>query len=191
AQAALLYSKRHSSRSGAPYRAPELIRFGSECSHQADLPTQEEVPAQDSRLSHAHEHAGRPAGAQGAAAQGPQAADAGSHTVTRAQRLTGRKRFHALRSGGVSARGAWVKVTAIHNGGAASRAGIAIRGSTSAVLRNRGRRRLRAALEPVLLQHRALDVVVTVSATDAATVAFTSLSDDLETAVTAAQGRAR
>jgi len=109
--------------------------------------------------------------------------------VIRAQRLTGRKRFSAVRAAGASARGTWVKVRAIRSQDELSRAGIAVRGSKAAVLRNRARRRLRAALGPVLQRHPGLDVFVAASATDVTGAPFHTLESDLDAALSAAAAR--
>jgi ribonuclease P protein component len=111
--------------------------------------------------------------------------------VTRAQRLSTRTRFHAVRSSGIDARGATVRIRALHNGDHCSRAGIAVYGSRSAVVRNRARRRIRAALSPELARHPGLDVVVSAAAARAATVPFLELATDLGATMEAVWRRSR
>jgi len=89
------------------------------------------------------------------------------------------------------ARGGVVKVRALAVEDDASRAAIAVHGSKSAVVRNRARRRVRAALDPALRRHAGLHLLVSVAAADAAVVPFVQLADAVETAVAGAAERAR
>ena len=85
--------------------------------------------------------------------------------MNRGLRLRGRARFSAVRSGGAEARQDGLRVRAVANGGPRSHAGFAVPGAASAVARNRVRRRLRAAIVPLLAEHPGFDVVVTAPAT--------------------------
>lgn len=98
--------------------------------------------------------------------------------MIRAQRLSGRRRFDAVRSSGVDARGQVVRIRVLRKEGP-SQAGIAVRGSKSAVLRNRARRRIRAVLCAELGSHPGVDVVVSAGAREAATAPFSVLRDDI------------
>ncbi len=60
-----------------------------------------------------------------------------------------------------------------------------MRGSRSAVERNRARRRVREALQPVLALHAGLDVIVSGSAPAVAAVEFAVLRADVETTLAA------
>ena len=79
-----------------------------------------------------------------------------------------------------------MRVRALVTGSGCARAAVGVRGSRSAVERNRARRRLRAALREVLPRHGGVDVLVTVSASDATRTAFAMLRDDLATAIAVA-----
>jgi len=57
------------------------------------------------------------------------------------------------------------------------------------VLRNRARRRLRAALGAVLAENPPLDLVVSAAASDVATARFAELMADVERAVGAVVGK--
>ena len=80
--------------------------------------------------------------------------------MNRGLRLRGRARFAAVRSAGAEARQGGIRVRAVASGRARSRAGFAIPGARTAVERNRLRRRLRAAIVPLLAQHPGYDIVV-------------------------------
>ena len=136
--------------------------------HQADIPTQEELPTQDARFSRAHGDAGRQAGAQGQAAQGPQTADTCGNQVNRRHRLRGRGRFAEVRQHGVRAHDGVIRVRAHPNHRDTPRVGFAVQGARHAVDRNRVRRRLRAILSTFVTELPAVDVVVTAPATCAA-----------------------
>jgi ribonuclease P protein component len=131
--------------------------------HQADVPAQEAVSAQDPRVSRPDGHAWRTAGAEGTASQGPQAPHSRAVAVNRRQRLSGRARFAAVRSGGAEIRIGGLRVRALPHPDAASRAGFAVRGARGAVDRNRVRRRLREAVTPLLRRHPGYDIVVSSS----------------------------
>ncbi|MFZ0180213.1 MAG: ribonuclease P protein component [Candidatus Dormiibacterota bacterium] len=80
--------------------------------------------------------------------------------MNRRHRLPGRRRIAAVRETGSEARSGGVRVRALPGESAASRVAFAVPGATGAVSRNRARRRLRAAIAPVLIVHPGLDVVV-------------------------------
>jgi ribonuclease P protein component len=71
-----------------------------------------------------------------------------------------------------------------------SRVAFAVPGATGAVSRNRARRRLRAAIAPVLLDHPGLDMVVSLPAR-AAEMPFLSLRAALDAAVASASPSTR
>lgn len=153
--------------------------------HQADLPTQEEIPAQDARIPHPHVHTRRTSGSQGAPSQGSQAPHARASTVIARHRLRGRRRFAAVRSEGLRASSAGVRAQLSGNGLEVARVGFALVGLRSAVRRNLLRRRLRAAVVPLLPRLRGHDLVL-VARTDALDLPFSALCD----AVADAAGRA-
>jgi len=103
--------------------------------------------------------------------------------VTRAERLSGRKAFEAVRSGGVSARGDAVRLRVLAGDRAASRLGLAVRGSTTAVQRNRARRRLRSAMTAELRTRPGVDVIVSANARDAAELPYRVLLSDVSLAL--------
>jgi ribonuclease P protein component len=111
--------------------------------------------------------------------------------VIRAERLTGRSRFEALRLEGARARGDVVRVRVLQRDSPLSCGAIAVRGSKSAVLRNRARRRLRAALDPVLQRHPGCDVLVAATVADAVSADFRALCADVEATISAAAARPR
>jgi ribonuclease P protein component len=75
-------------------------------------------------------------------------------------RLPGRRRIAAVRETGSEARAGVIRVRALPGAAAVSRVAFAVPGATGAVSRNRARRRLRAAIAPVLVEHPGLDMVV-------------------------------
>jgi ribonuclease P protein component len=152
-----------------------------EIEHQADLPAQETLPAQDARLSRAHGDPGRPASPQIPTAKGPQAADAVRAALNRRHRLRGRGRFAALRASGVDVRHGGLRLRAAANGLAQSRVGFAIVGSRSAVERNRLRRRLRAAVVDRLVEWPGADILISVPGTWSRRP-YAALAGDLEQA---------
>jgi ribonuclease P protein component len=66
-----------------------------------------------------------------------------------------------VRETGTEARSGAVRVRALTSASAASRVAFSVPGAGGAVLRNRARRRLRAAMAPVLMGHPGLDMIVT------------------------------
>lgn len=80
--------------------------------------------------------------------------------MSRRQRLRGRARIAAVRTRGAEGRNSGVRVRALANGEPLSRAGFAVTGRTTAVRRNRVRRRLRAAVTGILERHPGVDVLV-------------------------------
>ena len=66
-------------------------------------------------------------------------------------RLPGRRRIAAVRESGSEARSGAVRVRALPGESAVTRVAFAVPGATGAVSRNRARRRLRAAIVPILL----------------------------------------
>jgi len=75
-------------------------------------------------------------------------------------RLPGRRRIAAVRESGSEARSGAVRIRALHGESAHSRVAFAVPGASGVVSRNRARRRLRAAIAPVLVEHPGLDMVV-------------------------------
>src|SRR5487761_591969 len=80
--------------------------------------------------------------------------------MNRRHRLPGRRRIAAVRETGSEARSGAVRVRALPGESAVSRVAFAVPGATGAVSRNRARRRLRAAIAPILMEHPGLDLVV-------------------------------
>jgi len=74
-------------------------------------------------------------------------------------------------------------VRALSGKAAVSRVAFAVPGARSAVTRNRARRRLRAAIAPVLVEHPGLDMVVSLPGR-AAEMPFESLRGSLAAALT-------
>jgi len=115
--------------------------------------------------------------------------------VRRRDRLSGRRRFAAVRAERISASSGALRVHLAPNGLDHPRLGFAIPKSVGgAVVRNTVRRRLRAALQPRRPELDGFDVVVRVRA-EAAGQAFAELDADLgrclERALPAARARAR
>jgi len=153
-----------------------------ESPHQADVPTQEELSAQDARISRAHVESGRTAGAEGAAPQGAQALDTCERRVNRRHRLRGRGRFAVVRRTGAEARSGLVRVRSLAGRGDVARCGVAVVGARGAVERNRARRRARALLGNLLPELGGVDAIVWVQAS-AAGVAGDRLALDLTRAL--------
>jgi len=65
-----------------------------------------------------------------------------------------------VRESGSEARSGAVRVRALPGESAVTRVAFAVPGATGAVSRNRARRRLRAAIAPILVEHPGFDVVV-------------------------------
>jgi ribonuclease P protein component len=171
-----------------PHRSP--IPSVRSDRHQADLPTQEEVPAQDARIPYPHVDTRWTSGSQGAPSQGSQAPHARAATVISRHRLRGRRRFAAVRSLGLRASSAGVRAQLAGNGLDVGRVGFALVGLRSAVRRNLLRRRLRAAVGPLLPRLRGHDLVL-VAGTDALDLRFAALRDAVADATVRALERSR
>lgn len=128
--------------------------------NQADLPTQEEVPTQDARVPHPHVDARWSPGSQGASSQGAQAPHPRAFAVISRHRLRGRRRFAAVRALGLRASSAGVRAQLAANEVGVPRVGFALVGMRSAVRRNLLRRRLRAAVRPLLTTVGGHDLVL-------------------------------
>jgi ribonuclease P protein component len=100
-------------------------------------------------------------------------------------RLPGRRRIAAVRESGSDARSGAVRVRALPGESAVSRVAFAVPGATGAVSRNRARRRLRAAIAPILVEHPGLDMVVSLPGR-ATEMPFLTLQSALSTALSAA-----
>ena len=110
-------------------------------------------------------------------------------------RLTGRRQFAAVRAERNSAASGALRVHLAAGDHAGARFGFVVpRSAGGAVVRNRIRRRLRAALEPHRAELAGFDVVVS-AGTAAATQGFAELTADLarclERALATARARAR
>jgi ribonuclease P protein component len=169
------------SGSAAP-RAPPTRSVSRRDSYQADVPTQEALPAQDPWVSHTHVDARGSPGAEGEASQGSQAPDAGTDAMNRRHRLSGRRRIAAVRETGSEGRSGVIRVRAVAGDHAVPRVAFSVPGARGAVCRNRARRRLRAAIAPLLLECPRLDLVVSLpgSATE---IPFTELQSALASAL--------
>ena len=182
----LLYSARASVPFGCVRRPG--TRSVWENPHQADVPTQEKLSAQDARFPRAHGDTRRKAGSQGAPSQRPEALDACEHGVNRRHRLRGRGRFAAVRRAGVESRQGLVRVRVMPNGLEVFRAGLAVFGARTAVERNRARRVVRAALAPIAQGIAGFDAVVSFPAR-AGAVQPAALGRDLAGALESATQR--
>ena len=105
-------------------------------------------------------------------------------------RLSGRRRIAAVREGGSEARSGGVRVRALPGESAVSRVAFAVPGASGAVTRNRARRRLRAAISPVLMEHPGLDMVVSLPGR-ATEMPFASLRTALAAALSSVSRSAR
>jgi ribonuclease P protein component len=105
--------------------------------------------------------------------------------MNRRHRLPGRRRIAAVRQTGSEARSGAVRVRVLEGETTASRAAFAVPGAAGAVGRNRARRRLRAAMAPVLEDHPGLDVVVSLPGR-AAEMPFLALRSALVSALDSA-----
>jgi ribonuclease P protein component len=164
-----------------------------EHSHQAHVPAEEALSPEDPRLSDPDVLARGAAGDQGAAPEGPQAADARARPVSvaveRGHRLRGAGAFAAVRDRRASAVSGPLRVQVAPNGRGIARVGFVVpRSVGGAVVRNRVRRRLRALMRARLDAHAGLDVVVAARG-GAATEAWASLERALESCLAAARGR--
>jgi ribonuclease P protein component len=101
------------------------------------------------------------------------------------RRLSGRARFAAVRSWRATCTSGGVTVHGAPNGSDQTRFGLATPGVRGAVVRNRVRRRLRAALAAPVERVSGLDLVVRAGA-GAATCSFSVLAADAERAVSGA-----
>jgi ribonuclease P protein component len=95
-----------------------------------------------------------------------------------------------VRETGSEARSGAVRVRALPGESAVSRVAFAVPGATGSVCRNRARRRLRAAIVPVLVEHPGLDMVVSLPGR-ATEMPFASLRSDLVVAVSTASRSAQ
>jgi ribonuclease P protein component len=105
-------------------------------------------------------------------------------------RLPGRRRIAAVRESGSEARSGAVRVRVMPGESAVSRVAFAVPGATGAVSRNRARRRLRAAIAPVLVEHPGFDMVVSLPGR-ATEMPFASLRASLAAALTSASRTAQ
>jgi len=105
-------------------------------------------------------------------------------------RLPGRRRIAAVRESGCEARSGVLRVRALPGESAFSRVAFAVPGATGAVSRNRARRRLRAAIAPVLVEHPGLDMVVSLPGR-ATEMPFLSLRAALTSALSSASRSAQ
>jgi ribonuclease P protein component len=105
-------------------------------------------------------------------------------------RLPGRRRIAAVRETGSEARSGAIRVRALTGATAVSRVAFAVPGAPGAVGRNRARRRLRAAIVPVLLEHPGLDMVVSLPGR-ATEMPFLTLRAGLASATAAASRSAQ
>jgi ribonuclease P protein component len=109
--------------------------------------------------------------------------------MNRRHRLPGRRRIAAVRETGSEARSGAVRVRALQGDPAVSRVAFSVPGATGSVGRNRARRRLRAAIAPVLMEHPGLDMVVSLHGR-ATEMPFVSLRNALAAALSSASGAA-
>lgn len=158
--------------------------------HQTDLSTQEKVPAQDARIPHPHVHARWTPGSQGASSQGAQAPHPRASAVIARHRLRGRRRFAAVRTQGLRASSNGVRAQVAGNGSDVARVGFALVGVRSAVRRNLLRRRLRAAVAPLLVELAGHDLVL-VAGHEALELPFAALRAGVADATSRALDRLR
>ena len=95
-----------------------------------------------------------------------------------------------MRETGSEARSGAVRVRVLQGDPAVSRAAFSVPGATGSVGRNRARRRLRAAIAPVLMEHPGLDMVVSLPGR-ATEMPFLSLRAGLATALASASRSAQ
>ena len=110
--------------------------------------------------------------------------------MNRRHRLPGRRRIAAVRETGNEARSGAVRIRVLPGESAVSRVAFAVPGAAGAVSRNRARRRLRAAITPVLMEHPGLDMVVSLPGR-ATEMPFASLRTALVAALQAASRSAQ
>jgi ribonuclease P protein component len=104
-------------------------------------------------------------------------------------RLRGRRRFAAVRAGGLRASAAGVRAQLAGNDLDVARVGFALVGLRSSVRRNLLRRRLRGAIRPLLGRLAGRDLVI-VAGADAAGLSFAELGAAVETSVSRVLERA-
>jgi ribonuclease P protein component len=105
--------------------------------------------------------------------------------MNRRHRLSGRRRIAAVRETGSEVRSGVLRLRAIPGEDAVSRVAFAVPGARGAVRRNRVRRRLRAAIAPLLAECARLDLVVSLPGS-AAEMPFPELQAALASALGAA-----
>lgn len=110
--------------------------------------------------------------------------------MNRRNRLRGRGRFAAVRRSEAAARKGPIGARALCNGLTPARAGFAVAQARTAVQRNRARRRLRAALLPMLDDLRGADIVMSAPAA-IDLMPFAQLQQDVTEAARRAVERAR
>ena len=110
--------------------------------------------------------------------------------MTSRHRLVGRRRFAAVRTQGLRASAPGVRAQLARNDVAAARVGFALVGLRSAVERNLLRRRLRAAVRPLLDRLAGHDLVL-VAGVEALGLPFAGLSDAVQSAAGRALDRSR
>jgi ribonuclease P protein component len=114
--------------------------------------------------------------------------------MNRRHRLSGRRRIAVVRETGREVRSGALRLRAIPGECPESRVAFAVPGAGGAVRRNRARRRLRAAIAPLLPEWPRLDLVVSLPGS-AAEIPFSELRAGLASALRAAersvQARAR
>ena len=162
-QEALVYSPRPTPGADVALRAPPswAASCDGEHSHQAHVPAEEALPAEDPWLPRPHVVPRGAAGHQGAAPQGSQAADARAGSVNRRHRLRGRRAFVAVRERRAAAAAGSLRIQVAPNRVGIGRVGLVVsRAVGGAVVRNRVRRRLRALVASRLAGQAGLDLVV-------------------------------
>jgi ribonuclease P protein component len=105
--------------------------------------------------------------------------------MNRRHRLSGRGRIAAVREAGKEIRSGVLRLRAIPGDGPESRVAFAVPGARGAVRRNRARRRLRAAIAPLLPEWPRLDLVVSLPGS-AAEIPYLELQAALASALDAA-----
>lgn len=110
--------------------------------------------------------------------------------MNRRHRLSGRRRIAVVREAGSEVRSGVIRLRAIEGHEAASRVAFAVPGAGGAIRRNRAKRRLRAAIAPLLPEWPRLDLVVSLPGS-ASEMPFTDLRAALATALGSAARRVR
>lgn len=143
----------------------------SRIGHEAHVPTLEDPPRPDARLSRPHEDGRRPQGALGASRQGPRAAlrlthppQGASRTVRgeRRHRLSGVGAFDALFARGRRVQGRWIELVVASAERPQGRAGLVVgrKALRRAVDRNYFKRRVREALRAARPAIGSYDLIV-------------------------------